>query len=197
MRLDEFNFELPSNLIADKLTLPRDNCKLCIVKNNILQDMYFYEIKKFFNKGDILILNNSKVLRSFIEIKSNNFHKNNISINLHTQVDNNLWLAFCKNSKKVAIGDKFKFDSHILKVIKKNPMGEILLQFELDKISIENFLDKYAKMPIPDYIIKARKKNKTTIKNENNQNISQEIDTNQVNDEAYLELNIDKQESDI
>lgn len=176
MQLKEFDFDLPKSLIAKSPTLKRDHCKLLVSRSGNLTDLYFYQIIDFLEMGDVLILNNTKVLRSLIEINLNNFHKSNISFNLTTQVHNNIWLAFCKNSKKIKSGDIFIFNKHKIKVLEKQENGEILIEFILQDITLDNFLDKYAKMPIPEYIKKARKEtNECTDKfNELTKDINQE-----------------------
>ena len=62
-RLSEFDLEIPENLIAKHPAKKRDNCKLMVLnkKEETIQHMKFSDIHQFFKKGDVLVLNNTKV----------------------------------------------------------------------------------------------------------------------------------------
>ncbi len=63
MRIERFDFKLPRNLIAEKPLQKRDHCRLMVLyRNGKIEHRYFYEIKNYLTEGDLLILNNTKVI---------------------------------------------------------------------------------------------------------------------------------------
>jgi len=69
------NYELPKHLIAQKLSDPRDACRLLVVHRDTgtLEDKRFYEIKDYVKPGDVLVLNNTKVLKARIKGRRKNW----------------------------------------------------------------------------------------------------------------------------
>ncbi|MCU0680440.1 MAG: S-adenosylmethionine:tRNA ribosyltransferase-isomerase, partial [Planctomycetes bacterium] len=63
MQLNDFDFNLPDNLIAQEPVLPRDHCRLLVLhrQTKSLEHDYFFNILNYFKKGDVLIINDSKV----------------------------------------------------------------------------------------------------------------------------------------
>ena len=63
MKLKEFDYDLPKNLIAQKPMKPRDHSRLLVLdkKSGETEHKYFYNIADYLRKGDVLVLNNSKV----------------------------------------------------------------------------------------------------------------------------------------
>ncbi|MEM4313113.1 MAG: S-adenosylmethionine:tRNA ribosyltransferase-isomerase, partial [Thermoplasmata archaeon] len=63
MEIEKYNYYLPKELIAQRPTEPRDNSRLMVLGDTI-EHRYFYEIKNYIQKGDILVFNNSKVIKA-------------------------------------------------------------------------------------------------------------------------------------
>lgn len=63
MKTQEFNYHLPAELIAQKPIRPRDNSRLLILekKTGKIRHDYFFNLGKYLKKGDVLVLNNSRV----------------------------------------------------------------------------------------------------------------------------------------
>ena len=64
MKISDFDFELPSNLIAQKPISPRDNSKLLLINKNKFNDRKFFDLPDLLKKNDLIICNNTKVLAS-------------------------------------------------------------------------------------------------------------------------------------
>ena len=64
MRIDEFDYNLPEELIAQKPSEQRDNCRLMVMDRDAgtVEHKHFYDILDYLKEGDCLVLNNSKVL---------------------------------------------------------------------------------------------------------------------------------------
>ncbi|WP_341790403.1 tRNA preQ1(34) S-adenosylmethionine ribosyltransferase-isomerase QueA [Rickettsia endosymbiont of Polydrusus tereticollis] len=145
MKLSDFDFNLPTELIAQMPSEKRDHSDLLVAALEPIKTK-FYNIIDYLLPGDLLVFNNSKVIKAKLNLGKN------ITINLNKKLHGNCWAAFAKPARKLHVGDEFTFDKHKVVVVKKLAMGEIELQFELDNITIFEFLDKYGEMPLPLYI---------------------------------------------
>ena len=63
MNLNQYNYNLPEELIAQKAFSPRDHCKLLVLKDNKIEHKKFYEIIDYLQAGDVLVINETKVKR--------------------------------------------------------------------------------------------------------------------------------------
>jgi len=145
MKLSDFDFDLPSELIAQRPSDKRDHSDLLIAALEPIKTK-FYNIIDYLKEGDLLVFNNSKVIKAKLHLGKN------ITINLNKKLHNNCWAAFAKPARKLHIDDEFYFDNHKVIIAEKFAMGEIKVKFELDDISVFEFLDKYGEMPLPLYI---------------------------------------------
>ena len=145
MKLSDFDFDLPSELISQYPSNKRDHSDLLIATTPLIKTK-FYNIINYLKEGDLLVFNNSKVIKAKLHLGKN------ITINLNQKLPDNCWSAFAKHARKLNIGDEFYFDNHKVIITAKLAMGEIKVKFELDNISVFEFLDKYGGMPLPVYI---------------------------------------------
>src|SRR3989339_220876 len=117
--IKDFDFHLPQNLIAQKPAKPRDHSRLLVLhkNSNKLEHKHFYEIIDYLQRGDILILNNSKVIPArLIGTKEKTAGK--VEIFLHHHLKNNLWQCLI-GGKRVYEGLKINFTKKILSKLKK------------------------------------------------------------------------------
>lgn len=161
MKLSEFDFDLPKELIAQFPKKERDHSKLLIPSTNGNNIVNFYEIVDYLQKGDLLIFNDSRVINAQLLIYrdtkitdqlSNTKGKKPININLNKPSGKNTWLGFAKPYKKLEEGDQFIFGNHKLSIKRKLGMGEIEIEFNLDGIELPDFLDNHGFVPLPQYI---------------------------------------------
>ena len=157
MDLSQFDYLLPEQLIADKPCSPRQASKM-LVGNIDLKDDKFVNFPRYIGEKDLVIINNSKVIPILLDGINNN---SNISITLHKEVAESIWLAYAKPAKKLAITNEVSFTDKVkAKVLDKMNYGEIKLEFNCNRGDIKKFLDKEGKMPIPPYILKKRESSK-------------------------------------
>ena len=145
MKLSDFDFDLPSELIAQYPSSKRDHSDL-LIATTPPNKTKFYNILDYLKEGDLLVFNNSKVIKAKLHLGKN------ITINLNQKLPDDCWSAFAKPARKLNIGDEFYFDNHKVIITKKFAMGKINIKFELDNISVFEFLNKYGEMPLPVYI---------------------------------------------
>lgn len=152
MKLEDFDFDLPLELIAQKPTALRDHSQLLVVSQDEIPDLKrteFYNIIDYFNPGDVVVFNNSKVLKAKLELIKNG---KKIEFYLNKNLNGNKWLGFAKPARKIADGDEFHFDTHKIIIRKKMHMGETEIEFVLDNINVTQFLEIYGQIPLPPYI---------------------------------------------
>ena len=157
MDIELFNYNLPEELIAQEPSKKRDNCRLLLVNKDTLEykDSYFYDIKNYFKKGDVLVRNNTKVIpaRLFAIIEKTEAH---VEVLLLKDCGDDVWECLCGNAKAIKVGTRlhFKDDILIAECIEVKDEGIRMLKFFYKGIFLEE-LDKIGIMPLPPYIHKA------------------------------------------
>lgn len=154
MKTCEFDFILPENLIAQKPILQRDSSKLMVVDrvSGDIEHKKFSDIISYLNKGDVLVLNDTKVMpaRLFgLKEKTNA----SIEILLLENVSKDSWKCLVKHAKRIKKGDYIIFGNGLLKAkcVDIGDEGIRILDFIYDGIFYE-ILDKLGTMPLPPYI---------------------------------------------
>lgn len=153
MKVDDFNFELPENLIAQKAVEPRDFSRLLVLnkKNDIIEHKHFYNIIDYLKKGDVLVINRTKV----IPARLIGHKKNGVIIEclLLKRINLNTWEVLLKPAKRLKVGQELIFLENelslVLKEIKED--GNRIVEFKY-KGSFEEILDKLGQLPLPPYI---------------------------------------------
>lgn len=155
MKLSDFDFNLPPELIAQQPVEPRDHSKLLhIPQSGPFADYSFYNLPSLLKKGDLLVFNNTKVIPARL---LGTRGEATVEVTLHRNLGTNDWEAFVKRSKRLKSGDHIHFaeDFHA-EVIKKLDGGKVHLRFcECDNIFLK--LEQYGQMPLPPYIKRAEK----------------------------------------
>ena len=150
MDISLFDYELSEDLIAQKPCYPRDNSRLLNCIDEISEDLKFKDLPKILNPGDVLVINNTKVIPSrFCGYKD----KVKIEVTLHLKVKSNLWRAFIKPGRKCKIGEIIIFKNNLkAKLIEKFVQGDVLLEFNKGDQSLLNEVYLQGEMPLPPYI---------------------------------------------
>jgi len=162
MRLKEFDFYLPKKLIAQSPIRPRDCCRLLVLdrKNKKIFHCYFYEIDKFLFPGDVLVLNNSKVIPARLYGKKE-ATLGKVEILLLKRIKERRWQALGKKIKKNFLNKKIIFSKNLWGEIKRIlGRGQIEIEFNLKGKDFFQVLKKIGQTPTPPYI-----KTKVALKN--------------------------------
>ena len=159
LTLDDFNYNLPEELIAKYPTEKRDEAKMLVVDKitgNIVHK-HFYDFVDYLNPNDVLILNNTKVIPARLLGKKETGA--NIEIFLTRYLGENDWQAIIRNSKRLKDGDIVIISDILKALIKKkgeaNNDGNIpehLVELIYSNGSMEDILNKTGKIPLPPYI---------------------------------------------
>ena len=156
MDISLFDYELQSDLIAQKPCSPRDNSRLLASLGGDIKDLRFRDLHKLLDTGDVLVINDTKVIPTRLFGKRDNVK---VEVNLHLNVKNNLWRSFVKPGRKCKIDDIITFKNNLrAKVINKYLAGDVLLEFNQDHDALLRELDFQGSMPLPPYIKRDLKK---------------------------------------
>ncbi len=154
MKVSDFDFYLPEELIAQHPLEKRDESRLMVLdkKTGKIEHKRFYDIIDYLNKGDTLVLNNTRVMPArLIGEKENTGGK--IEFLLLKRVEGDKWECLAKPGKSAREGRRFTFGNGILKaeVIEVLENGNRIVEFYYDGI-FEQVLDSLGEMPLPPYI---------------------------------------------
>ena len=150
MDISLFDYELDKDLIAQFPCSPRDSSRLLSCLDNIPKDFNFNKLPEILNSGDVLVINNTKVIPSRLFGKGDNV---NIEVTLHLKVKRNQWRAFVKPGKKCRVNDELVFKDRLKAiVIEKFIEGDLLLEFNKDEKDLLRAVNNQGVMPLPPYI---------------------------------------------
>ena len=154
MRTEDFDYYLPEELIAQTPLAKRDDSKLMILdrKTGEIKHEIFHNIINYLNEGDILVLNDTKVMPARL-IGEKEDTKAVIEILLLKNIKDNLWEVLVKPAKRIKIGTVILFGNGKLKATctKIGEEGIREVTFSYEGIFYE-VLDKLGTMPLPPYI---------------------------------------------
>lgn len=153
MRIDEFDYTLPQELIAQRPSEQRDICRLMVLnrRKKSVDHKHFYDILDYLQPGDCLVMNNSKVLpaRLFGE-KAGTGAK--IEFLLIKRLEGDRWETMVKPGKRLKPGDSVSFGENFrAQILEYGEDGTRIVEFHYEGIFMER-LEALGKMPLPPYI---------------------------------------------
>jgi S-adenosylmethionine:tRNA ribosyltransferase-isomerase len=152
MLKSDFYYNLPTELIAQTPIFPRDSSRLLYydkLKGNI-EDKVFHDILNIFNKGDVLVVNNTRVINARLYAYDEKGRK--FEIFLLKRLDLNHFEALAKPAKKAKIGSKLIVNEELSLTIEGIiDNGIRIINFEFDGV-FEDILDRVGEVPLPPYI---------------------------------------------
>lgn len=154
MKLSEFYYELPQELIAQDPLSNRVASKLLLLdkKTGNVEHKIFSDITGYLNPGDCLVINDTKVIPARLMGRKIGTDAN-IEVLLLKRNSDDIWETLVKPGKKAKIGTRISFGDGLLigEVIDIVAEGNRLIRFEYEGI-FEEILDKLGEMPLPPYI---------------------------------------------
>ncbi len=159
MKLSDFDYNLPPELIAVEPAKPRGHSRLLVLnkKTGRIEHHTFYEIINFLKPGDLLVMNNSKVFPARLIGKKAITH-GKVEILLNHEIDTNLWQCVGKNLK---VGSRIIFpDSKLEAIVEDRKDSTYSIRFNLNGNDFFAEVDKIGQIPLPPYIIEARETKK-------------------------------------
>jgi S-adenosylmethionine:tRNA ribosyltransferase-isomerase len=171
MRVDQFDFDLPEARIALRPASPRDASRLLeVMPGKPLADRMFTDLADRLRPGDVLVLNDTKVLPAALYgLRPAREHGGggpaHIEVNLHKRLDGAHWRAFVRPAKRLRLGDVISFGDQndacmagelVARIIDKSEGGEVTLGFDYSDAVLDEVLIRVGHMPLPPYIAKKR-----------------------------------------
>ncbi len=153
MKTEEFDYHLPSFLIAQKPIEKRDESRLLVMdkKTGEIEHKHFYDIVDYFKKGDVLVINDTKVIPARI-IGTKEETGAIVELLMIKEKENDTWECLVKPYKRVKIGTEIKFSEKLIaKCVSKEEGGIAHFQFSYEGIFLE-VLEELGSMPLPPYI---------------------------------------------
>lgn len=154
MRKEDFNFDLPEELIAQDPLEDRSSSRLLVLDKETgkTEHHVFREIIEYLEAGDCLVINDTKVIPARL-IGSKIGTDAKIEVLLLKRKENDVWETLVKPGKKAKIGTRISFGDGLLvgEVVDIVEEGNRLIHFEYEGI-FEEILDRLGQMPLPPYI---------------------------------------------
>jgi len=156
MKLADYDYYLPEELIAQDPAQIRDSSRLMVLQREkqIIYHHIFKDLISYLNAGDTLVLNNTKVIPArLLGVKKDTGAK--VEFLLLQRKEKNVWESLVKPGKKLKPGSKVIFGNGELEaeVLDTTEVGGRLVRFFYDGV-FEEVLDKLGQMPLPPYITK-------------------------------------------
>lgn len=154
MKLSDFNYNLPEELIAQDPLEKRDNSRLMVLHRDTgeIEHKHFYDVIEYLNPGDCLVINNTKVIPArLMGVKEGTGAS--IEVLLLKRKEEKVWETLVKPGKKARPGARISFgDGRLVgEVTDVVEEGNRLIRFEYEGI-FEEILDQLGQMPLPPYI---------------------------------------------
>lgn len=145
MKLSDFNYHLPKELIAQKPPRKRSSSRLMVLNGSEVMHRRFYDIVKYLQKGDVLVVNDSRVMPARLFGRKKTGGRVEV---LLVKKDGKTWKCLIKG-KNIRAGTEIIFNE--LKGVVTEKKGN-KFKVDFDSGNFEKILEKHGKMPIPPYI---------------------------------------------
>lgn len=149
----DFYYDLPEELIAQTPIDPRDHSRLLVYDRatDTVLHKHFYDLPSFLKKGDLLVVNNTRVIpaRIFGHIEN---HESVLEVLLLKRKDYTHWETIMKPARKARLGSVIHFCDELSAVVTEiGDYGARTIEFKFDGV-FEDILDRVGNMPLPPYI---------------------------------------------
>lgn len=158
MKIEDFDYELPEELIAQKPSERRDDARLLVVHRDTGQTEHkrFYDILDYLKEGDCLVMNDSKVIPArLFGVKENTGAK--VEFLLIKRKEGDIWETMVRPGRRLKPGDVVIFSEEPLMKANIKDYGDDgtrIVEFEYDGLFMER-LEELGSMPLPPYIERA------------------------------------------
>lgn len=143
-----YDFHLPSHLIAARPASPRDSARLLHIGAE-LRDHLVRDLPRLLRPGDILVVNDTKVIPAHL-VGRRGVAK--VEVTLHRQEGLGVWRGLARPAKRLKPGDRVAFGDDLSAEVLARDGGEVTLSFGLDDAAMRAALGRHGAVPLPPYI---------------------------------------------
>jgi len=149
MKVELFDFELPSDRIALRPASPRDSARLLVLDGGTMRDAAVRDLPELLAPGDCLVFNDTRVIPAQLQGTRGAAR---IGATLHKREGPRRWRAFVRNAKRLHDGDTIDFGAGVsARACDRGEDGSFALEFAGDE-PVELLLERAGRMPLPPYI---------------------------------------------
>ncbi|NOE25622.1 tRNA preQ1(34) S-adenosylmethionine ribosyltransferase-isomerase QueA [Ruegeria sp. HKCCD6157] len=161
MKLSDFDFHLPEDLIATRPASPRSSARLLVAQGDAITDSHVFDLPDFLRPGDRLVLNDTRVIPARLNGRR---HRDSAQGPVSAGIEATLldpqadgtWSALIKPLKKVKLGEEIVFSDDLSAALDRVADGQAYLRFNLSGEDFDAALDQAGAMPLPPYIAAKR-----------------------------------------
>ena len=156
MQLDDFDFDLPEDLIATRPVHPRPSARLLHVEGGAMADRHVFDLPSVLRPGDRLVINNTRVIpaRLFgerVRASRDGSGRARVEVTLLGPAPGGGWTALARPLRKLAPGDRLEFGP-LTATLRHRTEDEAHLDFDQTGPEFDAALDAVGRMPLPPYI---------------------------------------------
>jgi len=160
MRVDEFDFDLPSDLIALRPMAPRDAARLLVVgEDGSREHRIVRDLPDLLHAGDMLVVNDTRVIPARLtgkRLPRTEGEGAEIEITLHKRVSESSYRAFARPAKRLKPGDRIRLGKTLDGVITARDAGEVEITFDKSGAALDVAIATEGEVPLPPYIASRR-----------------------------------------
>jgi S-adenosylmethionine:tRNA ribosyltransferase-isomerase len=161
MKLSDFDFDLPEELIATRPVHPRPAARLLMAEGDDIRDLHVRDLVAILGPGDRLILNDTKVIPARLtgtrrRAGPQGESAARIEVTLLEPAPGGGWTAMARPLKKLRPGETVQFAAGLAAEVVEKTEGTLVLRFNLEGAAFEAALDTAGAMPLPPYIAARR-----------------------------------------
>ena len=161
MKLDDFDFDLPENLIATRPASPRSSARLLVAEGDTIHDQRVTDLVNWLHPGDLLVLNDTRVIPARLigmraRHSAQGLTEARIEVTLLEPRADGTWAALVKPLKKVKLGETVRFSDDLSATLEGSADGQGHLRFNLSGDDFDAALADAGAMPLPPYIAAKR-----------------------------------------
>ena len=161
MKLSDFDFDLPDDLIATRPARPRSSARLLVAEGDTLTDAAVRDLTRWLRPGDRLILNDTKVIPARlsgtrVRATTDGTGRAAVEFTLTAPRPDGSWRALARPLRKLRDGDRIALRGGIEAVVEDRTESDLALRFLCDDSDLAGVLDVAGDMPLPPYIAAKR-----------------------------------------
>lgn len=160
MRVDDFDFDLPQDLIALRPVVPRDAAKLLVVREDgSAEHKMVRDLPDLLRSGDTLVVNDTRVIPSRftgVRLAREQGDGARIEITLHKRVSGSAYRAFARPAKRLKPGDRIRFGATLGGIVSARDGAEVEIAFDKGGAALDTAVAAEGDMPLPPYIASRR-----------------------------------------